>query len=86
MLIHMANMGEMIHPMHMHGFHFTVISQDGPWWLGWVEEVPGVNAQEQSREALLDSLRVVLREALELNRSEALDAAGPAYEELAFTL
>ena len=64
----------------------AVISQDGPWWLGWVEEVPGVNAQEQSREALLASLRVVLREALELNRSEALEAAGPAYEELAFTL
>jgi predicted RNase H-like HicB family nuclease len=64
----------------------AVISQDGPWWLGWVEEVPGVNAQEQSREALLDSLRVVLREALELNRSEALEAAGPAYVELAFTL
>ena len=64
----------------------AVISQDGPWWLGWVEEVPGVNAQEESREALLESLRVVLREALELNRSEALEAAGPAYEELAFTL
>ena len=63
----------------------AVISQDGPWWLGWVEEVPGVNAQEESREALLESLRVVLREALELNRSEALEAAGPAYEELAFT-
>ena len=64
----------------------AVISQDGPWWLGWVEDVPGVNAQEESREALLESLRVVLREALELNRSEALEAAGPAYEELAFTL
>ncbi len=49
----------------------AVISQDGTWWLGWVKEVPGVNAQEQSREALLDSLRVVLREALELNRPEA---------------
>jgi hypothetical protein len=28
-----------------------------------VEAVPGVNAQEQSREALLESLREVLREA-----------------------
>ncbi len=55
----------------------AVISQDGPWWLGWVEEVPGVNAQVQSREALLDSLRVVLREALELNCSEALESSGP---------
>ncbi len=35
----------------------AVIRQDGPWWIGWVEEVPGVNAQEQSREALLESLR-----------------------------
>ena len=31
----------------------AVISQDGPWWVGWVEEVPGVNAQEQSRDELL---------------------------------
>ena len=60
-------------------------SQDGPWWVVWVEEVPGVNAQEQNREQLLESLRVVLREALELNREEARQAAGPAYEEFALT-
>jgi predicted RNase H-like HicB family nuclease len=48
----------------------AVIRQDGPWWLGWVEELPGVNAQEQTREELLESLRQVLREALELNRLE----------------
>lgn len=42
----------------------AVIRQDGPWWIGWVEEVPGVNAQESSREELLESLRDVLREAL----------------------
>ncbi|MFT5340733.1 MAG: putative RNase H-like HicB family nuclease [Cyanobium sp.] len=64
----------------------AVISQDGPWWVGWVEEVPGVNAQEQSRDELLASLRLVLREALELNREEARQAAGPGFEELAFTL
>lgn len=48
----------------------AVIRQDGPWWLGWVEELPGVNAQEQTREELLESLRQVLREALEFNRLE----------------
>ena len=64
----------------------ALISQDGPWWVGWVEEVPGVNAQEENREQLLESLRVVLREALEFNREEARQAAGPAYEELALTL
>jgi predicted RNase H-like HicB family nuclease len=64
----------------------AVIRQDGPWWIGWVEEVPGVNAQEYTREELLASLRLVLREALEFNRNEALDAAGPGSEELALSL
>jgi predicted RNase H-like HicB family nuclease len=64
----------------------AVIRQDGPWWLGWVEEVPGVNAQERSRDKLLESLRQVLREALEFNRIEALEAAGPGSEDLALNL
>ncbi|GDX76579.1 hypothetical protein LBMAG41_16550 [Cyanobium sp.] len=64
----------------------AVIRQDGASWIGWVEEVPGVNAQEQSREALLDSLREVLREALEFNRQDALEAAGPGAEELVLLL
>jgi len=64
----------------------AVIRQDGPWWIGWVEEVPGVNAQESSREELLESLRDVLREALEFNRNDALEAAGPGAEELLLNL
>ena len=63
--------------------HYTaVVKRDGDWWIGWVEEVPGVNCQEPTREELLDSLKVTLREALEFNRSDALDAAGGDYEEL----
>jgi len=46
----------------------AVIKQDAGWWIGWIEEVPGVNCQEQSREALIETLKVTLREALELNR------------------
>jgi predicted RNase H-like HicB family nuclease len=49
-----------------------VIRQDGPWWIGWVEEIPGVNAQEHSRDALLESLREVLREALEFMVVESI--------------
>lgn len=60
----------------------AVIKQEGGWWIGWVEEIPGVNCQEASREELLETLRVTLREALELNRADALDAAGSGYEEL----
>ena len=64
----------------------AVVKQDGDWWLGWVEEVPGVNAQEPTREALLASLKEVLQEALEMNRAEARAAAGGYYEELALAL
>ncbi|HLB40028.1 MAG TPA: multicopper oxidase domain-containing protein [Actinomycetota bacterium] len=28
-LIHMANDGGMLHPMHLHGFHFQVVGEDG---------------------------------------------------------
>ena len=49
----------------------AVVKQDGDCWICWVEEVPGVNAQEPSREELLASLKVVLQEALEMNRAEA---------------
>jgi len=63
--------------------NFTaVIKQDGPWWIGWVEEVPGVNCQEATREELLKSLRVTLGEAIAMNRADARDAAGSGYEEL----
>jgi predicted RNase H-like HicB family nuclease len=64
----------------------AVIRQDGPWWIGWIEEISGVNAQEHSREELLESLRQVLREALEFNRLDALEAAGPGSEELSLSL
>ena len=28
-LIRLANDGSMIHPMHLHGYHFRVIAEDG---------------------------------------------------------
>ena len=64
----------------------AVVKQDGGWWIGWVEEVPGVNAQENTREGLLASLKEVLQEALEMNRADARAAAGSCYEELALAL
>ena len=59
----------------------AVVKRSGPWWIGWIEEIPGVNCQERTREELLETLRVTLREALEQNRSEAIEAAGQDYEE-----
>lgn len=44
--------------------------------------VTGINCQEKSRNELIESLRVTLKEALELNRSDAINAAGDEFEEL----
>jgi predicted RNase H-like HicB family nuclease len=63
------------------GLYTAILKRDGDWWIGWVEEVPGVNAQKRSREELLASLRVILAEALEFNRNEARAAAESGFEE-----
>ncbi len=60
----------------------AIIKQAGDCWIGWIEEVPGVNCQEPTKQALVESLRLTLAEAIELNRTEARDAAEGAYEEL----
>ena len=59
----------------------AIIKQDGKWWIGWIEEVPGVNCQEDTREGLLESLKDTLKEALEFKRIDAISAAGSSYAE-----
>jgi predicted RNase H-like HicB family nuclease len=63
----------------------AVIQQDGEWWIGWVEEVPGVNSQGATRAELLENLRDALEEALEMNRADARAAAAGAYEEVSIS-
>lgn len=61
---------------------YTALVKDaGNCWIGWIEEVPGVNCQERTRDELLETLRVTLEEALEQNRADAREAADGAYEE-----
>ena len=64
----------------------AIVKQEGDWWIGWIEEVPGVNCQEATRAKLLESLSVTLREALSLNRDDAVSAAGDDFEELNIAL
>jgi hypothetical protein len=66
----------------MHESYTAVIKQSGNWWIGWIEEVSGVNCQESSKGELLESLRITLREALEFNRHEAIEAVGDSFEEV----
>jgi predicted RNase H-like HicB family nuclease len=65
----------------------AVVQQRDGWWIGWIEEVPGVNSQGETRGELLDNLRSGLKEALEMNRADALSAAqGAPYEEVRVVL
>jgi predicted RNase H-like HicB family nuclease len=61
----------------------AVIREDGPWWIGWIEEVPGVNSQGKTRAELISNLREALAEAIEMNRQDARQAAGESFEEVA---
>jgi predicted RNase H-like HicB family nuclease len=63
-------------------FYTAIIQQHGEWWIGWVEEVPGVNSQGLTREELLDNLRDALDEALEMNRADARAATTGTSEEV----
>ena len=60
----------------------AIVKKDGDWWIGWVEEVTGVNAQERSKDELLISLKEALKDILDLNRGEARRAAVKDFEEV----
>ena len=66
--------------------YIAVIKQDEGWWIGWIQEIPGVNCQERTKEELLESLGVTLKEALDFNRNEALKAAETDFSEVTVTL
>ena len=58
----------------MSATYSAVIQQSGDWWIGWVEEVPGVNSQGLTREELLDNLRDALEEALRFGKPDIVNS------------
>ncbi|WHZ16050.1 MAG: hypothetical protein OJF52_002898 [Nitrospira sp.] len=55
--------------------HFTaVFEQDGPWWIGYVEELPGANTQgatlDEARENLKEAVALILEANRELAEQE----------------
>ena len=64
----------------------SIVKKNGRWWIGWVEEVPGVNSQGRTRKALRENLQSALSEALEINRANSRAAFEGAYEEEALTV
>lgn len=46
----------------------AVIKNEEGWWIGWIEEISGVNCQEKTREELIETLKITLQEAIEFNK------------------
>ena len=65
----------------MKSTYTAIVKQDNGWWIGWIEEVAGVNCQERTHTELMETLKITLKEALELNRKEALQAAKSNFKE-----
>ncbi len=64
----------------------AIMKRSGVWWIGWIEELPGVNCQEKTRKRLLETLKITLKEAVEFNREEAIRAAASDYTEEPLTV
>lgn len=43
--------------------------KSGQWYLGWVEEIPGVNTQAKTLKEVKENLKEALALVLEVNRS-----------------
>ena len=44
----------------------AVLQETDEWWIGWLVDLPGVNAQERTRERLIESLRIGAQDMLSL--------------------
>ncbi|KPL12296.1 hypothetical protein AMJ85_01225 [candidate division BRC1 bacterium SM23_51] len=56
--------------------NFTaVFEQEGDWWIGYVEELPGANTQgrtlQEARENLREAVQLIIESNRELARREA---------------
>ncbi len=52
----------------------AVIKQEEDWWIGWLVDLPGVNAQEKTYKELLDSLKTGAADMLALEPELPEDA------------
>ena len=43
----------------------AVIKKSDGWWIGWLIDLPGVNAQEKTKTKLIESLRIGAEDMLD---------------------
>jgi predicted RNase H-like HicB family nuclease len=68
--------------------HRAVIKESEGWWIGWLLDLPGVNAQERTKEEVFESLRIGAEDVLSTQVSfephatmTIVDAPAPAWAE-----
>lgn len=44
----------------------AVIKKNDNWWIGWLVDLPGVNARERTREKLIKSLKIGAKDMLSI--------------------
>lgn len=64
----------------------AIITKDEDWWLGWIEEIPGANAQERTKEELIISLKEAAKDIIELRRKQGISEMKADYEEIALAV
>jgi len=52
----------------------AIIKQEDNWWIGWLVDLPGVNAQERTYEELIESLKIGAEDMLSLDVNLPKDA------------
>nr|VFK24937.1 MAG: hypothetical protein BECKMB1821G_GA0114241_101051 [Candidatus Kentron sp. MB]VFK30082.1 MAG: hypothetical protein BECKMB1821I_GA0114274_101342 [Candidatus Kentron sp. MB]VFK75046.1 MAG: hypothetical protein BECKMB1821H_GA0114242_101442 [Candidatus Kentron sp. MB] len=70
----------------MNNKYTAIITKDGDWWLGWVQEISGANAQEKTKEELLTSLKEAAKDIIELRRRQTISEIKNDYEEIALAI
>ncbi|MBF0606744.1 MAG: type II toxin-antitoxin system HicB family antitoxin [Candidatus Magnetobacterium sp. LHC-1] len=43
------------------------------WWIGWLIDIPGVNAQERTRDELIESLIIGAQDMISINNELVKD-------------
>ena len=64
----------------------AVIQKSDGWWIGWVQEIRGINCQERTKKELLDSLKSAVEDMLELNREVAISRAEGEYQTVSISV
>ena len=73
----------------MENKYTAVFEQDGDWWIGYVEELPGANTQgktlEEARENLKEAVALIIEANRELTQS-SFEGKNIIKEELVITV